>query len=324
MKTSTTLRRVEIAAFRDLTPDVREFTLRLLDGQAAPAWQPGAHVEVHLTQGDASMIRHYSLLPCSEPACLRIAVKQAAHGRGGSQALWRLALGDALHISMPVNHFPLYLNAPQYLLIAGGIGITPLLSMATQLKARGAAVAMIYAARAGHWAYRDVLQKLLGEHVQFIAGADLQPQAALAHLTPEAQAYVCGPTGLLQAMRQAWASAKRPAHLLRYENFGAARSDRDSNPFEIRLPRHQLQFEVQPSVSMLEAIEQRGISAISGCKRGECGLCALRVLDLNGSIDHRDVFLSDAQKSSNEQICICVSRVSGSISLDTAYRPETL
>jgi ferredoxin len=81
---------------------------------------------------------------------------------------------------------------------------------------------------------------------------------------------------------------------------------------------------VQPSVSMLEAIEQRGISAISGCKRGECGLCALRVLDLNGSIEHRDVFLSDAQKSSNEQICICVSRVSGSISLDTAYRPETL
>ncbi|NJM43723.1 MAG: 2Fe-2S iron-sulfur cluster binding domain-containing protein, partial [Brachymonas sp.] len=94
--------------------------------------------------------------------------------------------------------------------------------------------------------------------------------------------------------------------------------------FEVSLPRHDLRFEVQAGASLLEAMEQQGLQAMYGCRRGECGLCALSVLVLEGEIEHRDVFLSAHEKQSNEQICVCVSRVRGRITLDSAYRPDAI
>lgn len=316
-KTSTT-QVATITALRDVTPTVREITLSLIQ---PVAWQAGAHIRVQLHAQGVGMERHYSLIPCEQPNSLRIAVKRAQPGRGGSQAMWRLLAGDTLSISAPIHQFTLDLQAPAYVLIAGGIGITPLLSMAHALKARQANVSMIFAASsAQEFAYRDQLQVLLGEDVRFIEGAGLNTQEAIAKMPPDAQAYICGPSGLLAAVRQAWEASGRNAAQLRFENFGAG-SSQDA-AFEVCLPRHDVRFQVQPGASLLDAMEQQGIQAMYGCRRGECGLCALPIIQLDGEIEHRDVFLSAHEKQSNVQICICVSRVRGSITLDSAFRPD--
>jgi ferredoxin-NADP reductase len=318
MKKPSATQVATIAALRNVTPTVREITLRL---SQPVVWQAGAHIQVQLRIQGGGIERHYSLIPCEQADCIRIAVKRAQPGRGGSQAMWRLVVGDSLAISAPINQFSLDLQAPAYLLIAGGIGITPLLSMAKALKARQAKVSMIFAASsAQEFAYRDVLQALLGDDVQWIEGAGLNAQAAIADLPQTAQVYVCGPSGLLAAVHQAWGAAGRSPSLLRFENFGAG-SNQDA-AFEVRLPRHDLRFAVQHSASLLDAIEQQGVQAMFGCRRGECGLCALSVLKLDGEIEHRDVFLSTHEKQSNTQICICVSRVRGSITLDSAFRAD--
>lgn len=327
MRISTSIQAAEIVALRDLTPTVREFTLRLpvtvpnTTLVAASAWQPGAHLLVHITLSGQTTTRHYSLIPCPEPGCLRIAVKRLEPGRGGSQAMWRLQMGQSLTISAPLNHFPLDLNAPAYLLVAGGIGITPLMGMAQALCKRGADVRMVYAARsADEWAYQAELQALLGDRLLLVEGAGLDADAAVAQLPPGGQAYVCGPGGLLGAMRESWARAKRPEASLRFETFG--NSGGQDAAFEVRLPRHDLSFEVQAGASLLDTLEQQGVQAIWGCRRGECGLCALPVLALDGDIEHRDVFFSEHEKQANTQMCVCVSRVRGCVTLDTAFRPD--
>jgi ferredoxin-NADP reductase len=329
IRASTHILAAEITALRDLTPTVREFTLRLPDSQsntADLAWQPGAHLQVQIQLSGQNLAqpivtRHYSLIPCPEPGCLRIAVKRAEPGRGGSQAMWQLQVGQSLAIREPLNHFPLDLNAPAYLLVAGGIGITPMMSMAQALCKRGADVRMVYAARnADEWAYLTELQALLGDRLQRVEGAGLDADAAVAPLPAGGQAYVCGPGGLLSAMRQAWARANRPETLLRFETFG--NSGAQDAAFEVRLPRHDLSFEVPSGASLLDTLEQQGVQAMWGCRRGECGLCVLPVLALDGEIEHRDVFFSEHEKQANAQICVCVSRVRGCITLDTAFRPD--
>jgi ferredoxin-NADP reductase len=313
-----------IESLRGITPTVREFSLRLAADAplVAYSWRPGAHIQVQISIRNQRQTRHYSLLPCDEPGLLKIAVKRSEPGRGGSSAMWRLKEGDALEISTPLNQFSLDLNAPAYLLIAGGIGITPLLSMAHQLAQRDANVQMIYGARDAHeLAFHDELQLLLGDRLQTVVGNAIDLAHTIEQLPLQAQAYVCGPVGMLHAARHAWAASHRPAELLRFETFGSSGA---THSFAVNLPRHDLSFEVVPEMSLLEALEQQGISAMYGCRKGECGLCAVNVLSLEGSIEHRDVFFSEHEKRSNAQICVCVSRVQGCITLDSAYRPDPI
>ncbi|MBS7806916.1 PDR/VanB family oxidoreductase [Variovorax sp. PCZ-1] len=314
----------QVAHLRDITPTVREFSLRLAADvpPAAYSWQPGAHIQVQIPVQGQLQTRHYSLLPCDEPGMLSIAVKRAEPGRGGSQAMWRLQEGDALSISAPLNHFHLDLKAPAYLLIAGGIGITPLLSMARQLKLRYANFQMIYGARdAQELAFHDDLKRLLGDRLHTVVGSAIDFSPAIAALPTGAQAYVCGPAGMLASVREAWGKQDRAPSLLRFETFGSAGAE---HAFEVNLPRHDLSFEVSPEMSLLDALELQGVSAMYGCRKGECGLCAVRVLALDGSIEHRDVFFSEHEKHSNTHICVCVSRVRGRITLDSAYRSDAI
>lgn len=309
-----------IESLCDVTPTVREFSLRC-EGGALP-WQPGAHIQVHIPIRGQLQTRHYSLLPCDEPGLLSIAVKRAEPGRGGSQAMWCLKEGDTIEISTPLNHFSLDMNAPAYLLIAGGIGITPLLSMARQLVRRGANVQMIYGARdTQELAFHDDLKLLLGDRLHTVVGSAIDFTHSIAELCAGAQAYVCGPAGMLGAVREAWHAQQRPPALLRFETFGSIGA---AHSFAVNLPRHDLSFEVLPEMSLLDALEQQGISAMYGCRKGECGLCAVNVLALDGRIEHRDVFFSEHEKQSNAQICVCVSRVQGRITLDSAYRPDPI
>ena len=337
-----------IRRHRDLTPTVREFEIRP-EGGVRP-WTVGSHLNVRVTIAGRDETRSYSLVglphaPAGPPQgriperearrspndpvaaeVYRIAVKRAEPGRGGSRHLWSLEMGAELFVGEPANHFELPLGAPQYLLVAGGIGITPIVGMAQLLAARGADVRLLYAVRtADELAFGDVLEAALGARLQtFVdaAGERLAIEPQLERLHPQALLLMCGPLPLLDAVRAAWAAAGRPAANLRFETFGNTGAHA-SEPFWIKLPRHGVELQVPADRSLLDVLEDAGIETLFDCRRGECGLCAVDIVSVHGTVDHRDVFLSADEKQANRRLCACVSRVTGGgIVLDSAYRPE--
>lgn len=317
-----------VRAQRDLSPSVREFELRP-EGGVLP-WTVGSHLNVQV-QTDAGLeTRSYSLvgLPHGEGAgeVYRIAVKRAQPGRGGSRFMWSLTSGAELSISEPNNHFPLAFGAPQYLLVAGGIGITPLLGMAWTLAQRGADVQMRYAARqADELVFREQLGAALGERLRTFAddrGEVLDLDAEIAALQPRAQLWVCGPVPLLDAARAAWARAGRASADLRFETFGNTGAH-EAHTFWVDLPRHGVRLEVPAERSLLDVLNEAGVETLFDCRRGECGLCVMDIVGVQGIIDHRDVFLSARQKREGRSMCTCVSRVSGGgVTLDSSFRAD--
>ena len=317
-----------VRAHRDLTPTVREFEIRP-EGGVKP-WTVGSHLNVQVSVRGRDETRSYSLvgLPHGPGAheVYRIAVKRAAPGRGGSRHLWSLETGAEILIGEPNNHFELAFGAPQFLLVAGGIGITPIVGMALSLAERGANVRMCYAARSStELAYADVLRGALGERLRtFTDDAEqrLELDAEIAALPPRGQLWMCGPMPLLDAAREAWARSGRDAADLRFETFG--NSGRfPAEPFWVDLPRHGLRLEVPADCSLLDVLNEAGVDTLYDCRRGECGLCAVDIVRAEGHIDHRDVFFSKHEKAANQRLCACVSRVSGGgVVLDSAYRPD--
>jgi len=314
-----------VQSIRDITPTVREFTLRPA-GVPVP-YAAGAHLQVELWLQGRVQTRSYSLVGLADGVDYRIAVKRLDAGRGGSRAMWQLAEGDRLRVSAPQNHFTLELQAPAYLLVAGGIGVTPLVAMAQTLVQRGARVHMLLAARSdSELAYADTLHALLGDALTTRVsdhGQRADFSAAIAQLPPGGLLVCCGPVSMLEAARQAWEQAGRPAQDLRFETFGSS-GHLAAQAFRVQVPRQQVDITVPEGSSLLDAIEMAGVQALSDCRRGECGLCAMEVLAVDGQIDHRDVFLSAHEKQQNRRICVCVSRVVGAITLDCAYRPDAL
>lgn len=321
MKISHGWTEATVASLRDVTPTVREFTLRTEAG--CQHWAPGSHLQVEVLVHGKPQLRSYSLVGTPDGSCYRIAVKRLDEGKGGSLAMWRLAEGDRLRIGAPQNHFPLDFNAPASLLVAGGIGITPLVLMAQALAARGSQVRMLYGVRSQEeLAYADELRACLGERLRTAVAQPIAFESEIAALPASAQMYVCGPVPMLDAARRAWEASGRPAADLRYETFGS--SGRFApQAFRVQVPRHSLDILVPVDCSLLDALEQAGVQALSDCKRGECGLCAMDVLAVSGEVDHRDVYLSEHEKKENTRICACVSRVVGAITLDSAWRPDT-
>ena len=242
--------------------------------------------------------------------------------------MWRLAVGDRLQVSAPQNHFPLDLSAPGYLLVAGGIGITPLVLMAQRLAAHakrtGVPVKMLYGARnADELGYLQHLREALGEDVEAHEGsAPIDFAAAIAALPPGGQLYTCGPVPMLEAVKRAWHAAGRAIADLRFETFGSS-GRLATQAFQVRIPRHDLAITVPADCTLLEALDAAGVQTLSDCKRGECGLCAMDVIAVDGEIDHRDVFLSAHEKEATTRICACVSRAVGTLTLDSAYRPDS-
>ena len=313
-----------VTSHQDVTPTVREFTLKPADG--VQPYQPGAHIQLQVLVNDKPQTRSYSLVGSADPSGYRIAVKRLDAGRGGSLAMWRLAMGDRLRITAPKNYFPLDLSAPGYLLVAGGIGITPMVFIAQTLANKSSYVRMLFGAGSqAELAFVDVLRGQLGSRLQTAVaqqGEQIEFDKEIANLPKGALMVVCGPLPMLDAARAAWASAGRPLADLRFETFGS--SGRFApKAFQVRVPRHHLDITVERDASLLETLELSGVQAMYGCRRGECGLCAMNVLALDGEIDHRDVFLSEPEKAASKRICICVSRVLGSVTLDSAYRPDT-
>lgn len=316
-----------IVGIKDLTPTVREFEL-LPENAGTTPYAPGAHIHVRLPFGDGQIkIRSYSLTGLPGTRSYRIAVKRMDAGRGGSLYLWQRVIGDSLVASAPQNDFPLSFDAPEYLLIAGGIGVTPLLSMAQALHEHSSRanvpLRMLYAARhRDEFAYADQLRQSLGNVLKSFdssAGKTIDFVSEIATLHPLAQVYCCGPITMLDSLRQAWVASARPLQNLRFETFGNSGHDK-STAFTVHMPRHNLELTVAANTSLLETLDEAGIAVLRHCQRGECGLCAMDVLAIDGELDHRDVFLSERQKQSGQQLCACVSRATGRVTLDSAFR----
>jgi len=328
MKSDLQWMQAQVVALRDVTPTVREFELRP-DAGFASAYEPGAHLQVQvMTAQGRVQTRSYSLVGEGDGRCWRIAVKRLDDGRGGSLAMWQLAVGDRLQVSAPQNHFALDLSASGYLLVAGGIGITPLVLMAQRLGAHarrsGVPVQMLYGARhAGEFGYLDQLREALGEGVAAHEGsAPIDFAAAIAALPLGGQLYTCGPVPMLEAVKRAWHAAGRPLEDLRFETFGSS-GRLATQSFQVRIPRHDLAITVPADCTLLEALDAAGVQTLWDCKRGECGLCAMDVLAVDGEIDHRDVFLGEHEKQAATRICACVSRAVGTLTLDSAYRADS-
>lgn len=273
---------------------------------------PGSHIDVRVQIGEVSDKRSYSIVESKDDGrTLVISVQQAPASRGGSTYMHTLKAGDRIEITQPLQNFPLRIGAPKYILLAGGIGVTAIAAMASALRRVGANYHLVYAARSSNvMAYRAELLEEHGDRVTIHLDDEdglLDIEALIKEADGTTELYMCGPIRLMDAVRRSWDVAGRSLPNLRYETFGNS-GWFEPETFDVLIPRLDVRVTVGPDVSMLEALEGAGVDMMFDCRRGECGLCEVRVVDLDGAIDHRDVFYSQRQKDEAVKMCCCVSR----------------
>ena len=282
------------------------------DRMDAPA-PPGSHIDIGVYVNGRADVRSYSVVgsgPYGNEIIL--GVQLARQSRGGSVFIHQLRSGQEVQLTQPLQNFPLNYGRPGYVLAAGGIGITALVAMGKALKARGADYRFVYGARSRSlMAFVDELVAEHGDRMDLRVddeGGRLDVDELVASVPAGGELYVCGPAPMLNAVKAAWARAGRRPSELRFETFGS--SGRFApEAFRVEIPRLGLETTVSGDVSMLEALEACGADMMYDCRRGECGLCQVKVLDVQGVVDHRDVFLSDAQQQKNDRLQCCVSRI---------------
>jgi ferredoxin-NADP reductase len=313
-----------VESISDVTPKIREFRLRPDNGRVPPH-PAGSHIGVTVLIDGQPARRSYSLVENGDAGTYRIAVRLAPDSRGGSRGMWNLRAGARIEISNPASLLEIDWTRKTYCLIAGGIGITPITGIAAALHRRSIDAVLHYAVKSrGNAAFLDELSALLGDRLIVHAsdeGARLDLEATFHALPADAIAIMCGPMRMLEAARRAWNDIGRAPADLRYETFGSS-GLKPTAEFRVRLKDTGTELVVPQNSSMLDALNGAGFEVISDCQRGECGVCAIDVVAVDGEIDHRDVFFSDQQKHDNRKICPCVSRAIGIVTIDTLYRPE--
>ena len=300
-----------VAGVHELTPRIRAYTLRAADGGELPPVAAGAHLDVPVPLADGRVAtRRYSI--ASDPArrdAWEIAVLREDKGSGGSAAVHaHYAVGLRLNAALPGNDFALHDDARPAVLVAGGIGITPIRAMAHVLHARGREFTLHYAARSrGEMAWAGELARELGPRLATYVsdtGTRLDADALLRTVPNDALIYVCGPARLIDALREA-AARHGAADRVRSERFMPERRADDA-PILVELRRSSRRIEVRPEQTILEAAEAAGVAAPFSCRNGTCATCATKVLD--GRPEHRDAALTDAERDRAGLMCICVSR----------------
>ena len=313
-----------VHAVRDVTPEIREILLRP-ERSGVENYAIGSHVNVGVLIDGRPETRCYSLVGDFNPDRYRIAVRRAPDSHGGSLYMWSLKPGARIEVSSPASLFDIDWSRKSYCLIAGGIGITPIIGIASALMRRNAEFELHYAVKSRHdAAFSDELSDLLGDRIVVHAsdeGKRIDLDETFGRLPPDALAIICGPMRLLEAARRSWASAERMPTDLRYETFGSS-GLLPTEAFRVRIDPTGQEIVVPENKSMLDALNEAGFEVMSDCQRGECGVCAIDVASVDGQIDHRDVFFSDHQKKTNGKICPCVSRVVGAITVNTLYRSD--
>lgn len=304
---SAELRRVCVASVCDIGIDIRRFDLLAADGRPLAAFDAGSHLDVHVPSG---AVRQYSL--CGDPRLhdrYTIAVKREGSGRGGSVSMHDdVEVGSVLGVEGPRNLFPLAAAARRSLLIAGGIGITPIYAMARALNAEGKDWELHYCARSEqHAAFYAELRELSPARVHpYFSEAPLLDAGALLRAPDETtDVYCCGPQGLMESVIAASAHWREGA--VHFEWFAAPDSRSGPNQaFEVALVRSGLVLTIPPDRSILQVVREHGIDVQSACEEGVCGTCETRLL--SGEVDHRDMLLSAAERAANGSMMICCSR----------------
>lgn len=311
---ATVALRARIARKTIEAQDICGFELVAADGGALPPFDAGAHIDVHLGRG---LVRQYSL--CNDPQQAqryRIAVLRDPASRGGSQAMHALTEGQELDISAPRNHFPLASSAGRHLLLAGGIGITPLLAMAEQLARTEATFALHYCARsmdrtafAQHLRQAAFADKVHIHHDDGPVAQRLDLAATVAAPGAGDHLYVCGPSGFIEAVLAAARVAGWASEALHREYFAAAPAGASAvadGAFDVCIASTGAVIRVTPAQTVVEALAAAGIKVPVSCEQGVCGTCLTGVLD--GTPDHRDVYLTEAEQALGNRFLPCCSR----------------
>ena len=314
MTTQVAKLNVRISRKTEEAQDICMLELASLDGAALPGFSAGSHVDVFLPNG---LVRQYSL--CNHPQetdRYQIAVLRCEDSRGGSAAVHELLKdGDTISISAPRNNFALQHEARKHLLLAGGIGITPLLSMAERLNTLGADFEMHYAARSEQrMAFvRRIRDSAYASHVRFYcdddkAAGELKLSEVLAAHDAGTHLYVCGPGGFMNAVLAKARELGWSEDCLHREFFTAdAPQVQDGDQaFEVQLASTGQLIQIPVGVSIIHALEKVGVEIPYSCEQGVCGTCLTRVLE--GTPDHRDVYLTEAEQACNDQFTPCCSR----------------
>lgn len=302
---------MKVAAIEPAGRGAKLFRLAPLDATVLPAAEAGAHITLRLPGGTE---RQYSLLnPSRAPGFYDIAIRKEASGRGGSIiAHERLKVGDGITVLAPRNDFPLDESAPYSVLIGGGIGITPLLAMATRLLELDQPFTF-------HAAFRSRAEMVLSERLEAIpavalhfdaeAGGVFPMAAAIAAAPREAHLYCCGPAPMIQAfLESAEADGREPAKL-HVEYFSPPGGPRYDGSFTLELARSGLVLNVPAGKSILEVVREAGVAAPSSCEQGTCGACEVKVLD--GVPDHFDAVLTPPERREGKRMMICCSGALG-------------
>lgn len=283
------------------------YTFVPVDGAALSPASAGSHIDLYLRP---DLIRQYSLMETSaDPRAYVVAIKKEASGRGGSRHVHEmLRVGDEIMVGEPRNNFPLVEDAPHSVLIAGGIGITPIWAMARRLTELGRDWRLFVSNR-----NRDEAP-LLGQlnacgkamlHFDDEAGGFADLDAIIAGAPQGTHFYCCGPAPMLAAYRTA--TAHLPPDHVHLEAFGAEPvSSEDDGEFIVRLAKSGTEFAIPAGQTILDVLRDHGIELVSSCEAGVCGMCETRVLE--GKVDHRDHVLAPDQQALNDRMMICCSR----------------
>lgn len=311
---------VRVAQVRQLTPRVCELLLTTTDGAPLPLWTAGAHIALHLTSPNRGLVvRHYSLIGGDglqdDPLnTYRIAVQREEHGFGSNLIHETVKIGTRLRIGPPVNSFALDRNASKVLLLAGGIGITPLVPMARSLIRRKRSFKMVYSGRsAEQMAYAKTLQEMCDANIRLhCSNTDgmLNIAALLEQQDADTHVYVCGPTPFIEVANRVAKELGWPEGRLRSEAFISSVLAGDT-PFMVKLQRSGCEVNVRGDESLLDALSNARIPVFWDCRKGECGLCTTKVLSYDGALQHRDRYLTAEEKQQGQSMCLCVSRTNG-------------
>lgn len=291
-------------------------------GVCLPAFEPGSHIDLHLADG---LVRSYSLLNGANDGYYVIGVLKARDSRGGSRHVHeQLRLGTQLKISAPRNNFRLVEDAPRSVLVAGGIGVTPLLAMLRRLADLGRPTELIYCARSRQdAAFIDEIEHVLAQHPRLALQCHFDDERGgppalrelLAGRSPDTHFYCCGPAPMLAAFEQACAAlGQENTHIERFAPIERAPATA-TGACTVELRRTGRTIPVASDVSILDALLAAGIGADHSCKEGMCGACETKVI--SGDVEHRDSILTAKEQAANKSMFICVSRCrSGTLVLD--------
>ena len=307
--------RVRVTRITRVAHGISSFELVPWEGSSLPAFEPGAHLDVHTPRGH---VRQYSLCnDARETHRYLIAVQRDPNGRGGSVALHdAVCEGDGLVVSRPRNTFPL-LHARAYLLVAGGIGITPLLPMVRALQREGTPYTLHYCTRSPErTAFLEELsappfaQHLRLHHDQGDASRGIDVDALLETRQPGARLYCCGPAGLMGAVRKAALRHGWPGEKLHFESFTAQGVNTalglENSEFEVAIRSTGVVLPVPNGQSVLNVLRRNGLQVPSDCEAGTCGTCLTGICE--GEPEHRDSFFTGPEQAGSKRMLVCVSR----------------